>query len=259
MFLKSFLALAALLALVQFSVALNAENPGISLKRSTPPLTKRILGRPITTGVKHTKLSKPAVRRNLVAEASEIKKRDEGKCEEEDYGYCEGESTRHRLPLPPDIYTMINTNHTFPNQKAASAAQWTPAVVMTETAPRRANPAAGTEASAERANNAATTDVSRRRTPAVANTPAAKTNGAVPMVAPLKTANVALEVATAILERFVSRCQMTTKTRRWFAARMKTVRNMMGISMSSPLPRARVTVTVAQGGFWVWLVLWLCL
>lgn len=90
MFLKSFLALAALLALVQFSVALHAEKPGVSLRRSTPPLARRSLGKPISK-VKHTNPAVPAVRRNLVAEARALEAREgEGQCEDDNDGYCEG-------------------------------------------------------------------------------------------------------------------------------------------------------------------------
>ncbi|KAK2759785.1 hypothetical protein FQN54_002519 [Arachnomyces sp. PD_36] len=90
MFLKSFLALAVLLALVQFSVAVHAEKPGVSpVRRPTLPLAKRSLGKPITSKVKHTNLSMPAVRRNLVAEAKKINSRDTETCEEEDYGLCD--------------------------------------------------------------------------------------------------------------------------------------------------------------------------
>lgn len=92
MFFKSFLVLAAILALVQFSVALHAEKPGASLRRSSPPLPKRSLGKSISSKVKHNNLAVPAVRRNLIAEAREFDKRDDDdeKSCDDDYGLCDG-------------------------------------------------------------------------------------------------------------------------------------------------------------------------
>ena len=107
MFLKPFLALAALFALIQFSVALNAEKPGVSLRRPFPPLAKRTLGNPILTKVKHTNLAVPAVRRNLVAESRAIESRDSDECEEEDYGYCDSGFPLMSSYLATLVYSIV--------------------------------------------------------------------------------------------------------------------------------------------------------